>query len=68
MINNPFHILDVESFSKKSIKYIFDKAEKYSIADKNIHKKLLSNITIISLFYENSTRTLLSFEIAAKLI
>ena len=61
------HLLDIKSLSKLDIEHILNLAEKYIIT-KNYKKpkKILTDKTVINLFFENSTRTRTSFELAAK--
>jgi len=57
------HFIDVDQLSLKQIEQIFSKADKY------LKKPLNSSLKgkrLINLFFENSTRTRSSFEIAAK--
>ena len=58
--------MGTEDLSKEEILSIIDLAEQYSNENiKNINNtRILKNITQINLFFENSTRTQVSFEIA----
>ncbi len=62
------HLLGIEGLSPDVITLLLDRAESYveqnRRADKN--KSLLHGRTIINLFYEDSTRTRTSFELAGK--
>lgn len=61
------HLLDIKSLSKQDIEYILELAEKYIITQNyKKPKKILQDKTVINLFFENSTRTRTSFELAAK--
>ncbi len=62
------HLLGVESLSKDDITHILDLAEGYIEKNRQIDKKhvILKGRTLINLFYENSTRTRMSFELAGK--
>lgn len=62
------HILGIDHLSKDDIDYILNTAESFKeISDRPIKKvPTLRGNTIINLFFEPSTRTRLSFEIAAK--
>lgn len=62
------HILDIESLSAEEIGFILDTADNMKeISDRPIKKvPTLRGKTIILFFYEASTRTRLSFDIAAK--
>lgn len=56
------HFIDVDQLSLQDIVKIFSKAEEYI---KNPYSNCLKNKKLINLFFENSTRTRSSFEIAA---
>lgn len=62
------HLLDIKSLSRSDIEYILDTAEKYiKQPNKPIKKSnILEGKTLINLFFENSTRTRTSFELAGK--
>ncbi|MCI5130201.1 MAG: aspartate carbamoyltransferase, partial [Candidatus Electrothrix sp. EH2] len=62
------HILDIEQLSADDINDILDTAESFKEISARPIKKVptLRGNTIINLFFEPSTRTRLSFEIAAK--
>ena len=59
------HILSIKDLSIKDINNILAKAEKF-LNKKNKKKNSFSNKNIINLFFEDSTRTLTSFELAGK--
>ncbi len=59
------HILSINDLSIKDISNILTKAEKI-LNRKNKKKISFSNKNIINLFFEDSTRTLTSFELAGK--
>ena len=59
------HILSIKDLSIKDINNILANAEKF-LYKKNKKKKSLTNKNIINLFFEDSTRTLTSFELAGK--
>ena len=59
------HILSIKDLSIKDINNILAKAEKF-LHKKNKKKNSFSNKNIINLFFEDSTRTLTSFELAGK--
>ena len=48
--------------------FLLDEAEHWVALNRQAakHESLLSGLTVINAFFENSTRTLLSFEIAGK--
>ncbi|MCI5222039.1 MAG: aspartate carbamoyltransferase catalytic subunit [Candidatus Electrothrix sp. AR4] len=62
------HILDMDHLSAEDIDYILNTAESFKEISARPIKKVptLRGNTIINLFFEPSTRTRLSFEIAAK--
>jgi aspartate carbamoyltransferase catalytic subunit len=62
------HLLDIESLSKQDILMILDTAESFvEISTREVKKvPILRGKTIINLFFEPSTRTRSSFELAAK--
>ena len=59
------HILSIKDLSIKDITEILTKAEKF-LHKKNKKKNSFTNKNIINLFFEDSTRTLTSFELAGK--
>mgnify|MGYP000305001547 FL=1 len=59
------HILSIKDLSIKDITNILNKAEKF-LNKRNKKKNSFSNKNIINLFFEDSTRTLTSFELAGK--
>ncbi len=62
------HLLGLESTPKSDISLILDTAETFSeVIERKIKKvPTLRGITIVNLFYEPSTRTRISFELAEK--
>lgn len=62
------HLLGTEGLSAGEIVLLLDKAEGYVEQNRQVDKKqgLLRGRTQINLFYENSTRTRTSFELAGK--
>ncbi len=66
------HLINIEDLTKEEIVKILTKAKEYLYIDeatKKInykHTKELDNKTVYNLFYEPSTRTRVSFELAAK--
>ncbi len=61
-------LLGLKDLSAENIKYILDTADTMKLILKQPNKKTphLQGKTVVNLFYENSTRTRLSFELAAK--
>jgi len=62
------HLLGIEGLSPDEISVLLDRSESYVEQNRQIDKKqsLLRGRTIINLFFENSTRTRTSFELAGK--
>ena len=62
------HLLGVEGLSREEAERILDRAESFAEVGRRDIKKVptLRGRTIVSLFYESSTRTSSSFELAAK--
>jgi aspartate carbamoyltransferase catalytic subunit len=62
------HLLGIEGLSPIDITHILDRADTYVEQSRRVNKTsdLLKGLTVINLFFENSTRTRTSFEAAAK--
>jgi aspartate carbamoyltransferase catalytic subunit len=62
------HLLDINNLSQEEVFYILDTAQSFKeISDRDIKKvPTLRGKTVINLFFESSTRTRTSFELAAK--
>ena len=62
------HLLGIKYLNKKDLELIFDTADNFKKIINQPIKKVpsLRDVTIANLFFENSTRTKLSFEIAEK--
>ncbi len=63
------HLLGITGLQNWEILYILEQAEHWVALNRSgaaKHDDLLKGLTIINAFFENSTRTLLSFEIAGK--
>lgn len=62
------HLLGIKDLSKEDISLILSTAEQFKEVLQRPVKKVpsLRDITIVNLFYENSTRTRMSFELAEK--
>jgi len=62
------HLLSVEDLDRAAIERILDRAESFAeVSDREIKKvPALRGRTVVNLFYEASTRTSSSFELAAK--
>ena len=61
-------LLGIAQLERHEILYLLDEAEPWIELNRQSskHSDLLSGLTVINAFFENSTRTLLSFEIAGK--
>ena len=62
------HLLGIAGLSAAEITFLLDRAESYIEQNRQVDKKqsVLRGRTIINLFFENSTRTRTSFELAGK--
>jgi aspartate carbamoyltransferase catalytic subunit len=62
------HLLGIEGISTADITHLLDRADEMVAISRQVEKKrpTLSGRTLINLFFENSTRTQSSFEIAGK--
>ena len=62
------HLLGIEQLSVPDIQSILDLADQYVDFNRKAHKHsdALAGLTQINMFFENSTRTQASFEIAGK--
>jgi len=62
------HLLGIEGLSADQIIYLLDRSETYVALNRGGSKKstLLRGLTVINLFFESSTRTRTSFELAGK--
>jgi aspartate carbamoyltransferase catalytic subunit len=62
------NLLGLRDISAEEIEYILDNAKNMKLVLESINKKTahLQGKSIVTLFYENSTRTRLSFELASK--
>jgi aspartate carbamoyltransferase catalytic subunit len=61
------HFLTIEGLSKESLTKILDTAQSFLDDNNNlINRPLLEGLTVMNLFFENSTRTRTTFEAAAK--
>jgi len=68
MLDGHKDLLGLKDFTPKQIEEILETAKtmKYVLSQKNKRTAHLQGKSIVTLFYENSTRTRLSFELAAK--
>lgn len=62
------HLLGAEQLSVADVEALLDRAEDYVVLNRSSDKKsaVLKGLTLINLFFEPSTRTQSSFELAAK--
>lgn len=62
------NLLSIKGLSAEEITFLLDRADYYFKANRNQRKgsTLLAGLTQFNLFFENSTRTLMSFEVAGK--
>jgi len=62
------HLVETADLNKKEIEFILNEAKKFIFFNKKRIKKynILEGRTVFNLFFENSTRTRTSFEVAAK--
>ncbi|MDC0453262.1 aspartate carbamoyltransferase catalytic subunit [Alphaproteobacteria bacterium] len=67
-IYKKIHLVETADLNTKEIKFILDEAKKFINFNKKRVKKsnLLEGRTVFNLFFEDSTRTRTSFEVAAK--
>ncbi len=61
-------LIGIGRLERHEILFLLDEAEQWVALNRRAakHENLLSGLTVINAFFENSTRTLLSFEIAGK--
>src|SRR6476646_8827212 len=62
------HLLGIEGLSREDIEHLLDLADSYVELSRQAEKKraTLRGRTVINCFFENSTRTRTSFEVAGK--
>jgi len=60
------NLIDIKNLTKDDIYTLFSTADKIRSNSKKKNNKILRGKTIANLFFENSTRTLVSFELAGK--
>jgi aspartate carbamoyltransferase catalytic subunit len=71
MTDTPYphrHLLGIEGLSPLEISYLLDQSERFVEVSRGANRKLstLRGQTVVNLFFENSTRTRTSFELAGK--
>ena len=62
------HLLGIDALSAEDILFLLDEAEPWIAFNRGVRKadRRLAGLTQFNLFFENSTRTLFSFEVAGK--
>ena len=60
------HLLAIEGMAKLEIKRLLDRADYFANLDRHDDTKNLSGYVILNVFFENSTRTRVSFELASR--
>ena len=62
------HLLGIKNLTKNDIQQVFEQADHFKEVLRRPIKKVpsLRDVTIANLFFENSTRTRISFELAEK--
>ncbi len=60
------HLLAIEGMAKLEIKSLLDRADYFANLDRHNDTKSLSGYVILNVFFENSTRTRVSFELASR--
>ena len=60
------HLLAIEGMKKTEIQKLLDRADYFANLDKHADTKYLSGYVVLNVFFENSTRTRVSFELAAR--
>ena len=67
-LNWPRHLIDIDSMSREDVAVLLERAQEFIKINRATDKKApsLKGRTLINLFFENSTRTRGSFELAGK--
>jgi aspartate carbamoyltransferase catalytic subunit len=60
------HLLSIEGMDKKEIQNLIERANFFANLDKHSDTKFLKGYVVLNVFFENSTRTRVSFELAAR--
>ena len=60
------HLLAIEGMKKSEIQKLLDRADYFASLDKHTDTKYLPGYVVLNVFFENSTRTRVSFELAAR--
>ena len=61
------HLLSIEGMNKKEIQNLIERANFFANLDKHSDTKFLNGYVVLNVFFENSTRTRVSFEYARRL-
>ena len=61
-----YHLLTIEGMQKSEIQKLLDRADYFASLDKHTDTKYLPGYVVLNVFFENSTRTRVSFELAAR--
>ena len=60
------HLLSIEGMTKVEIEKLLDRADFFANLDRHSDTKFLPGYVVLNVFFENSTRTRVSFELAAR--
>ena len=60
------HLLAIEGMEKSEIQELIERADYFANLDRHTNTKVLQGYVVLNVFFENSTRTRVSFELAAR--